>query len=462
MDIIGKYLNYQVEEFKIDGKIIKKEKLIFPRYHQLDVVRTISQHAKENGTGNNYLVQHSAGSGKSNSIAWLAYRLASLHNEKDNNIFDSVIVISDRKILDKQLQDTIYQFDHKQGVVQRIDENSTQLAKHLEAGTNIIITTLQKFPFILDKIGALPRRKYALIVDEAHSSQGGEASKKMKEVLRERSLEEAEKTEAKTEHSDTEDQVTQSMQSRGKQPNLSFFAFTATPKSKTLEVFGIKDKTGKPQPFHLYSMRQAIEEGFILDVLKNYMTYKTFFKLSKRIEDDPLINKKKAKRAIARFVSLHPHNLAQRIEVMVEHFRQVTMKKIGGRAKAMVVTPSRLHVVRYKQEFDRYIKKMGYTDIRAIVAFSGTIKDEFDVEYTEPDMNGFKEKELPNKFNTNEYQLLIVADKYQTGFDQPLLHTMYIDKKLAGVKAVQTISRLNRTCSGKEDTFVLYFANSEK
>ena len=462
MDIIGKYINYQIEEFKIDGKVIKKEKLIFPRYHQLDVVRKISQHTKESGTGNNYLVQHSAGSGKSNSIAWLAYRLASLHNQKDNNIFDSVIVISDRKILDKQLQDTIYQFDHKQGVVQRIDENSTQLAKHLEAGTNIIITTLQKFPFVLDKINDLPKRKYAIIVDEAHSSQGGEASKKMKEVLREKSLEEAEKTEAKTEHSDTEDQVLQSMQSRGKQPNLSFFAFTATPKSKTLEVFGIKDKNGKPQPFHLYSMRQAIEEGFILDVLKNYMTYKTFFKLSKKIEDDPLINKKKAKRAIARFVSLHPHNLAQRIEIMVEHFRQITMKKIGGRAKAMVVTPSRLHVVRYKQEFDRYIKKMGYTDIRAIVAFSGTVEDEFKVEYTEPEMNGFKEKELPDKFNTNEYQLLIVADKYQTGFDQPLLHTMYVDKKLAGVKAVQTLSRLNRTCPGKEDTFVLDFANSEE
>jgi len=459
IDIIQKFLHVEIEEKKVGIKTIKKETIIFPRFHQLDVVRKISVDALQSGVGKNYLVQHSAGSGKSNSIAWLAYRLQSLHNKNDENIFDSVIVITDRTVLDKQLQDTIYQFDHKHGVVQRIDEDSTQLAKHLEAGTNIIITTLQKFPFVLKKVGNLPKRKYAIIVDEAHSSQGGDASKKMKEVLRTKELEKAAQEE-ETEY-DAEDQVIDSMTARGKQPNLSFFAFTATPKSRTLEVFGMKNSDGKPEPFHLYSMRQAIEENFILDVLENYTTYKTFYKLSKAIEDDPHLNKKKAKIAIARFMSLHPHNLAQKIEVIVEHFRRFTMKKIGGKAKAMIVTSSRLHVVRYKQEFDCYIKEKGYTDIKALVAFSGTVQDNGD-KYTESEMNAIKIKELPKKFNTSEYQLLIVANKYQTGFDQPLLHTMYVDKKISGVKAVQTLSRLNRRYAGKEDTFVLDFANSEQ
>ncbi len=459
MDIVQSFLNIQAEEYKLDGETRKKETIIFPRYHQLDAVRKIIGDVKQRGVGLNYLVQHSAGSGKSNSIAWLAYRLQSLHDKADNSIFDSVIVITDRLVLDKQLQDTIYQFDHKHGVVQRIDENSTQLANHLKAGTNIIITTIQKFPFVLEKIGDLPKRHYAIIVDEAHSSQSGESSKKLKEVLREKELEHA--AEEEEELPDTEDEVLDSMLSRGKQKNLSFFAFTATPKSKTLEVFGVKDEHGKPRAFHLYSMRQAIEEGFILDVLQNYTTYKTFYKLSKSIEDDPEVNKKRAKTAIARFLSLHPHNLAQKIEVIVEHFRQVTMKKIGGKAKAMVVTSSRLHVVRYKKEFDRYIKEKGYTDIKALVAFSGIVPDNGET-YTEVEMNGIKEKELPNKFNTGEYQLLIVANKYQTGFDQPLLHTMYVDKKIYGVKAVQTLSRLNRTCPGKEDTFILDFVNKEE
>lgn len=250
------------------------------------------------------------------------------------------------------------------------------------------------------------------------------------------------------------------MLARGKQSNLSFFAFTATPKPKTVEVFGTMGTNGKPQPFHLYSMKQAIEEGFILDVLKSYTTYKTYFKLSKQIEDDPKVNKKKASRAIGRFMSLHPHNLAQKTEVMVEHFRQIVSKKIGGKAKAMVVTSSRLHAVRYKEEFDKYIKEKGYNDVKTIVAFSGKVMyDNAPEGVTEVEMNGFAEKELPKKFATDEYQLLLVADKYQTGFDQPLLHTMYVDKKLSGVKAVQTLSRLNRMCAGKEDTFVLDFAN---
>ena len=461
MDILSRFLHLQVDEYKFEGKIFKQESLLFPRYHQLDVVRKLEEDARANGAGKNYLIEHSAGSGKSNSIAWLTYRLSSLHNKDDKRVFDSVIVVTDRLVLDQQLQNTIYQFEHKQGVVQRIDKDSNQLATSIKSGTNIIITTLQKFPFVLEKIEKLQARKYAVIVDEAHSSQSGEAARKLKEVLTMGNLEDAAKKDLEITaiEPDTEDEIRRTMLSRGQHKNLSFFAFTATPKAKTLEVFGVKDTiTGKPVPFHLYSMRQAIEEGFIIDVLKHYTTYKTFFKISKQIEDDPKINKKKATRAIARFVSLHPHNLAQKTEVIVEHFRQVTMKKIGGKAKAMVVTASRPHVIRYKQEFDRYIKDKGYNEIRTIVAFSA-FRDEFGILHTESDINDFGEKELPEKFNSMEYQLLLVADKYQTGFDQPLLHTMYVDKKLSGVKAVQTLSRLNRIYPGKEDTFILDFVN---
>ena len=460
MDIIGKFLHLQIEEYELNGVSKRKETMIFPRYHQLDVVRELTKDARINSAGKNYLIQHSAGSGKSNSIAWLSYRLSSLHDNTNKRVFDSVIVITDRRVLDSQLQNTIYQFEHKQGVVQKIDKNSQQLADALSAGSNIIITTLQKFPFILDKIEELPTRKYAVIIDEAHSSQGGEATKKMKEVLSAKSLEEAEDIETSGLDEDAEDAIRKSMEARGRQDNLSFFAFTATPKAKTVEVFGTKDIDGKPKPFHLYSMKQAIEEGFILDVLQNYMSYSTFFRLSKQIEDDPKVNKKQASRAIGRFLSLHPHNLAQKTEVIIEHFRQVVAKKIGGKAKAMVVTSSRLHAVRYKEEFDNYIKKQGYKDIKTLVAFSGKVMyDTYPDGVTEMELNGFKEKELPKKFSTQEYQLLLVADKYQTGFDQPLLHTMYVDKKLSGVKCVQTLSRLNRTTSGKEDTFVLDFTN---
>jgi len=470
LEIIGKFMHVEIEKIEIGGKTKNKETMFFPRYHQRDVVRKLVNHVKHNGAGENYLIQHSAGSGKSKSIAWLAYQLFSLHNQANERIYNAVIVITDRRVLDSQLQDTIYQIDHKQGVVQKIDKNSTQLAESLTKGGSIIITTLQKFPYILDKVGELPNRNYALVVDEAHSSQGGEASKKLKEVLSasngEDALEEALQVEATTEEDTTAlEELQKSMMARGKQPNLSFFAFTATPKAKTLEVFGTKGADEKPRPFHLYSMRQAIEEKFIHDVLANYMSYKTFFKLSKAIEDDPEVNKKKAAKAIGRFLSLHPHNIAQKTEVIVEHFRQVVSKKIGGKAKAMVVTGSRLHAVKYKRAFDQYIKEKGYHQgkhpLKTLIAFSGKVKDE-SVEFTEPEMNGFGMKELPKKFDTNEYQVLIVADKYQTGFDQPLLHTMYVDKKLSGVKAVQTLSRLNRTASGKEDTFVLDFANDRE
>ena len=475
MDIIGRFVHLQTEQKKVNGKLYKKEKLIFPRYHQLDCVRKLARNAKNSGVGKNYLVQHSAGSGKSNSIAWLAYRLFSLHTEQNENVFHAVVVITDRRVLDKQLQDTIYQFEHKHGIVEKIEKDSHQLRDALINGNSIIITTLQKFPFILDSIEKLSEEEnininqtlkkiskanYAVIVDEAHSSQGGEASKQMKEILGSGKFQDNDNSE---EEPDAEDLIRQSMMSRGQQPNMSFFAFTATPKPKTLEVFGETGPDGKPRPFHLYSMRQAIEEGFILDVLKNYMTYKTFFRISQKAEDK-IVNKKKASRAIARFLSLHPYNLAQKTEVMVEHFRQIASKNIGGKAKAMVVTSSRLHAVRYYFEFKRYLEKNGYSDIKPLVAFSGTVKDPDvpDEEYTEEKLNGIKESELPQKFDTDEYKLLLVAEKFQTGFDQPLLHTMYVDKKLSGVHAVQTLSRLNRPHPGKEDTFVLDFVNEEE
>jgi len=464
MDIIQRFIHLQIDEIEIDGKTIKKEKMIFPRYHQLNSVRKITTDAKEAGAGKNYLVQHSAGSGKSNSIAWLSYRLSGLHNAQDERIFDSVIVVTDRRVLDQQLQNTIYQFEHKTGVVQKIDKNSAQLAWALGSGANVIITTLQKFPVVIDKGIDLPDRKYAVIIDEAHSSQGGEASKKMKAVL---SLKDHENIETEEDYTDEDfirEQVERSAAARGQQSNISFFAFTATPKYKTLAVFGQNGTDGKPKPFHLYSMRQAIEEGFILDVLQNYITYELYFKLSKAIEEDPELNKKKAARAIGRFINFHPHNLAQKTEIVIEHFRQVVMKKIGGKAKAMFATSSRKLAKRYFEEFDRYIKAKGYEkDIKILVAFSGSVVDDnYPTGVAEPHLTGYSEKELPQVFNQAEYRILIVADKYQTGFDQPMLHTMYIDKQLSGVKAVQTMSRLNRIAPGKDDTFILDFVNDRQ
>jgi type I restriction enzyme R subunit len=468
LELLGRFMHLQKEEYLIGSKKYWKETMLFPRYHQADVVKKLTADAKISGPGKNYLIEHSAGSGKSNSIAWLAYRLSSLYTAQDKKIFGSIIVITDRNVLDQQLQNTIYQFEHKQGVVQRIDVDSKQLAEEIKTGTSIIITTLQKFPFALDHLGETPGRNYAVIIDEAHSSQGGEASRKMTEALAGKnvSLEEAEKVEGEIEAAevDEDDYIREVIKKRGPQKNISIFAFTATPKAKTLEVFGMKDIEGKPKPFHLYSMKQAIEEGFILDVLKNYTSYKEYYRFSKAIEDDPELNKRKAAKAIGRFASLHPHSLAQKTEVMVEHFKQITMQKIGGKAKAMVVTASRKHALRYYLEFKDYIREKGYEkDIRPLVAFSGVVVDDFYPDgITEAHLNGFGELELPGKFATDDYQVLLVADKYQYGFDQPLLHTMYVDKKLSGVRAVQTLSRLNRTHPGKEDTFVLDFANDRQ
>lgn len=472
LDLLVRFVHLQIEEKRDDqGRKVRKETLIFPRYHQLEAVRLLVDQAQHEGVGQNYLIEHSAGSGKSNTIGWLTHRLASLHDDKNTRVFDSVIVITDRVVLDKQLQDTIYQFEHKHGVVQKIDENSRQLAEALESAVPIIITTLQKFPFVSRQLakmaeergeaegGVLKSRHCAVIIDEAHSSQGGETATDLKEVLGGQGLrDEAAKYMAENEDEDM-DELYRSMAKRGRQANLSFFAFTATPKHKTLKVFG---RDGKPA--HRYTMRQAIEEGFILDVLKYYTTYATYFRLLKSSEDDPNVERKKAARALARFLKLHPHNIAQKTEVMIEHFNAATQHKIGGRAKAMVITGSRLEAVRYKQSFDRYIKEKGYA-IKSLVAFSGVIADDRlkDVIYTEEGMNfGIREKELPEVFATQEYQVLLVAEKYQTGFDQPLLHTMYVDRRLAGIQAVQTLSRLNRIHPLKEDTFVLDFVNDRE
>lgn len=473
LELLARFIHLQVEEkFSDEGRKIKKETMIFPRYHQLQAVRKLVAASQHEGPGNNYLIEHSAGSGKTNTIAWLAHRLASLHHLNNERVYDSVIVIPDRVVLDKQLQDTIYQFEHKMGVVEKIEENSMQLAKALENSIPIIITTLQKFPFVSKQLiklaeekgksgtGVLPTKKFAVVIDEAHSSQGGESATDLKEVLGGDQLIKQAKEKAVEEGSDNMDELYRSMAKRGKQSNISFFAFTATPKHKTLKVFG----NTKGEPFHKYTMRQAIEERFIEDVLKNYTTYTTYYKLISAAEDDPQVERKKAAKALARFLRLHPHNIAQKTEVMVEHFNTVTRHKIGGHAKAMVVTGSRLEAVRYKQSFDQYIKSKGYP-IKSLVAFSGEVHDDKlkDIKYTEVQMNsGIKEKELPEKFATPEYHVLLVAEKYQTGFDQPLLHTMYVDKRLDGIQAVQTLSRLNRTHPLKEDTFVLDFVNDRE
>ncbi|WP_214779901.1 DEAD/DEAH box helicase family protein [Exiguobacterium sp. s22] len=473
MDIIQRFMNLEVKKEKQGNREVTKRTLIFPRYHQLDVVRKLLADVKEHGSGENYLIQHSAGSGKSNSIAWLAYHLASAHDNNNNPIFASTIIVTDRTVLDRQLQNTIMSFDHTTGQVETIDDkkSSQDLKQAINDGKKIIITTLQKFPIIYQEIDASNGRNFAVIVDEAHSSQTGNSAQKLKAALADKAatLKEYQEIEEGIENTtlDDQDELVKTLLAQGLHQNLSFFAFTATPKEKTIEMFGTKKADGSFAPFHVYSMRQAIEEEFILDVLKNYMTYKTSYRIAKEIEDNPEFPKTEAVRAIARYQSFHPWVLRQKTEVMVEQFRAVTKKAIGGRAKAMVVTPSRLHAVRYMQEFKTYIEEKGYKDLDVLVAFSGSVTDE-GVEYTEPSMNvtkdgdRIKESQLKETFHTDDFNILIVAEKYQTGFDEPLLHTMFVDKKLRSVKAVQTLSRLNRTMQGKKDAFILDFVNSEE
>ncbi len=467
MDILARFINVERPSQGSPAARRAAEIVIFPRYHQWDAVLKLEADAKSHGAGQHYLVEHSAGSGKSNTIAWIAHRLSNLHDSSDTKVFDKVVVITDRVVLDRQLQDTIYQFEHVRGVVQRIDKDSAQLAEALSGEqARVIITTLQKFPVVQKRIADLPKRRYAVIVDEAHSSQTGEAAKDLRMVLGATDEEELTAAEAEdagfiTQAFDpVEEALAKAVTARGRQPNLSFFAFTATPKARTLEMFGTWHPESKRyEPFHVYSMRQAIEEGFILDVLANYTTYKTFWRIEKAITDDPTYEAPSARRAIARFVSLHPTNLAQKAEIIVEHFRAHTAPKMEGKAKAMVVTSSRLHAVRYKQALDTYITKQGYQDLATLVAFSGTVIDEKGFTYTEPGMNHFPESQTAEHFAGDGYQVLIVAEKFQTGYDQPLLHTMYVEKVLTNLNAVQTLSRLNRPYPGKVDTFVLDFRN---
>ena len=468
LDILHRFIHVVRPEKGSTAARRAAENVIFPRYHQWDAVMKLEADAAANGSGRSYLVQHSAGSGKSNTIAWAAHRLSTIHSGDDRKVFDKVIVITDRVILDRQLQETIYQFEHARGVVVKIDDDSTQLAEALAGEqARIIITTLQKFPFVLGKVGDLPSRNYAVIIDEAHSSQTGEAAKEMRLALG--AGEEQELTAAEAEDSGLlaaaidpiEEALARSVAARsGRQSNLSYFAFTATPKGRTLEMFGtLNPQSGVHEPFHLYSMRQAIEEGFIMDVLANYTTYQTFWKVERAVEKDPQYDTKKARRAIARFVGLHPHHLSQKAEIIVEHFRAHTAKEMGGLAKAMVVTSSRLHAVRYKQNIDKYIAAKGYDDIKTLVAFSGKIEDGSGSPLTEANMNGFPESRTAEEFSGTGYGVMIVAEKFQTGFDQPLLHTMYVDKTLVGLAAVQTLSRLNRIHPLKKNTFVLDFRN---
>lgn len=477
MDILQKFISYEKTEKKEvmpDGStnIKKTEKIIFPRYHQLDVVRELVRHVRENGPGHNYLIQHSAGSGKSNSIAWTAYRMASLHDANNEAVYDSVIVVTDRRVLDQQLQATISSFDHTLGSVETIDDkkSSKDLLNAINKGKRVIVTTLQKFPVIYEQVQSAVGKHYAIIVDEAHSSQTGKSAMKLKAALADVSdaLEEYAELEQKAvDEIESKDILVQDMLSQGKHKNLSFFAFTATPKGKTLEIFGEPQPDGSFHPFHIYSMRQAIEEGFILDVLANYTTYKMCYQIAKNVPDNPDVPTSKAVRTIRRYEELHPHNLAQKAAIIVETFRDVTKHKIGGLGKMMVVTASRLAAVRYYHEIKRYLEQNDYDDIEIMIAFSGSLKDPDDPnspEYTESSMNvdsngnRVKESQTKSVFH-DEGDILIVAEKYQTGFDEPLLHTMIVDKELRDVKAVQTLSRLNRTYPGKVDTYVLDFVN---
>lgn len=479
LDIIQKFISLEVKKEKKKGangteKTETKKRLIFPRYHQLDVVRKLIADVRENGSGKNYLIQHSAGSGKSNSIAWTAYRLASLHNDANEPVYTSVVIVTDRRNLDAQLQETVTGFDHTLGSVCAIDEkkSSKDLRDALNAGKRIIVTTLQKFPVIYEEVDDTKGKRFAVIVDEAHSSQTGESAMKLKVALADTSdaLREYAELEGKAENEvDANDRIVREMISHGKHENLSFFAFTATPKGQTLEIFGTEWPDGSFHPFHIYSMRQAIEEGFILDVLQNYMTYKTCYQIAKNTPDNPDVPQSKAMKTIKKYEELHPYNIQQKSAVIVETFRDITKHKIKGKGKMMVVTSSRLAAVRYYHEIKRYLEINGYKDIEILAAFSGSIKDPDDPsekEWTESNINvdrngnSVSESQTKQVFH-DEGNILIVAEKYQTGFDEPLLHTMIVDKKLRGVKAVQTLSRLNRIHPDKEDTLIIDFINTK-
>lgn len=483
LNILGRFVHLEIKsKERWNGEKYKEEALIFPRYHQWDLVTKLLAATRLEGPGKKYLAQHSAGSGKSNSIAWTAHQLSSLCNDDGDGVFHSVIVVTDRNVLDSQLQDTIYQFEHADGVVGRINRDegqgskSEKLAAALESSTPIVIVTIQTFPHVLKAIEdsvSLKERRYAIIADEAHSSQTGRTANELKATLSKEASEDGADDLALT----AEDLLAASVEARRASNNLSYYAFTATPKAKTLELFGRlpnpaepASRTNKPLPFHIYSMRQAIEEGYILDVLQNYTSYKVAWQLAqKATKADTEVDAKKAKTKLAHWVKLHDYNIAQKVQVIVEHFRERVAGLLGGQAKAMVVTASRKEAVRYKLGFDKYVALRGYSGLSAMVAFSGEV--EFSAQdpsvegllgnkYTESGMNpGLKGRDLRKAFDTDEYQVMIVAQKFQTGFDQPKLCAMYVDKPLGGVECVQTLSRLNRIHPGKSSTYVLDFVN---
>lgn len=456
LDIIANFVQLMTIKDEKTSKILD-EYLLFPRFHQLTTVRQLDDAVKTHKAGKNYLIEHSAGSGKTYTIAWLAHQLTKAFNEDNERIYDSIIVISDRRVIDKQLKEAVKQFEKKPGVVET-SESSDDLKKYLAAGVNIIVTTAQKFSFVVKKMEELSGQNFAVIIDEAHSSQGGETSHSINKTLSYNSLNEAAEAEESEEEKTLIDNLAESeMKTRGPLPNVSFFAFTATPKQQTLEMFGEKQQDGSFRAFSLYSMKQAIGEGFIIDVLQNYTTYKTYFKLLKKIEEDPHFDKKKVIPILHRFVDLHGDSISEKVSIILDHFDKSAKYKIGGQSKAMVVTKSRLHAVRYKNEIDKQLRqrKAGY---KALVAFTGIVKDN-GFEFTESSMNGFSESKTKEEFNSEDFRILVVANKYQTGFDQPLLYAMYVDKKLNGINAVQTLSRLNRKRPLKDDTVVLDFVN---
>lgn len=447
------YVEKESEEDARTGKIKEKENLIFPRYHQLDAIRKLISDVTVNKTSKNYLIEHSAGSGKTKTIAWLAHRLQSLHDKDEKNIFDTVLIITDRIVVDQQLQSAIKAIDHKQGLIKVMDEDCTSLdlAEALKHNTKIVVSTIQKFRYILDETKNILDKSFAIIIDEAHSSTSGKNMAAVTEVLSDND---------DMDGDSVEDLIIDEISNQGKQKNISMIAFTATPKKQTLQLFGNLNKEGKPAPFHIYGMKQAIEEGFILDVLTNYTTYKTFYELQKKMDDNPEVFASVVKRKINRFVDMHPTNIGQKVEIIIEHFRNCIMRELGGKAKAMVVTSSRESAVRYRNEFERYITEHNYGDIKALVAFSGKVTVD-GKEYSEAGMNNIPENALKKEFDKDDYQVLLVANKYQTGFDQPKLVAMYVDKKLSGIAAVQTLSRLNRICPPyNKQTFILDFKNS--
>ncbi|MCH7613559.1 MAG: type I restriction endonuclease subunit R [Candidatus Marinimicrobia bacterium] len=470
LDLIENFVHISEEKEKVYdpkvGKVVDKKTdvLIFPRFHQLKIIRKLKKSVIEEGVGNNYLIQHTTGSGKSLSIGWLSHLLSSLYRNPNETerMFDSIIVVTDRRLLDKQIRDTIKQLEQTKGVVNPVDIDSQQLKEFLELGKTIIVTTVQKFPVISESISKLKSKNFGVIIDEVHSSQSGETSKHLKMSLSKSVLDEYQEGEDTDDLTDYERKILTQIISRGKQDHISYFGFSGTPKNKTLEIFGRKNENGQFESFDTYSMEQSIYEGFTLDVLQNYTTYERYFKLNKKIEEDKELPSSRVKKMLVSWVDIQPHTITEKSKIILDHFVNKTSKRMSGKSRGMLVTRSRLHCVKFKLEFDKQMKEMGLP-YGCLVGFSGTVYDkDTHKEYSETSMNKFSEKYTQDNFKDPQYRLLIVCDKFQTGFDEPLLHTMYVDKRLQGLQCVQTLSRLNRSMRGKTDTFVMDFVNKPK